>query len=77
MARPEAMAPLGFVLKRIIHTMAQYCHHGLYIKFTKLDVKDGFWRMAESDEDARNFCYVLPYLQTTTNIDEIEIVFQK
>ena len=34
MARPEAMAQLGFVLKRIIHTMAQYRHHGLHIKFT-------------------------------------------
>ena len=54
--------------------MAQYRHHGLYIKFTKLDVKDGFWRMAVSDEDAWNLCCVLPYLQTTTNIDDIEIV---
>ena len=71
---PEAMAQLGFVLKHIIHKIAQYLHHGLHIKFTKLDVKDGFWRMAVSDEDAWNFYYVLPSLQTTTNIDYIEIV---
>ena len=62
MARPEAMAQLGLVLKRMIHTMAKYCHHVLPIKFAKLDVKDGFWRMAVSDEDAWNFCYVLPSL---------------
>ena len=74
MARPEAMAHLGFVLKRIIHTMAQYSHHGLHIKFTKLDVKYVFWRMVVSDKDAWNFCYVLPSLQTTTDIDDIEIV---
>ena len=70
MARPEAMYQLGFVLKRIIHTMAQYRHHGLHIKFTKLDVKDGFWRMTVSNEDAWNFFYVLPSLQTTTKIDD-------
>ena len=55
MARPEAMAQLGLVLKRMIHTMAKYCHHGLPIKFAKLDVKDGFWRMVVSNEDAMNF----------------------
>ena len=74
MARPEAMAQFGFVLKRIIHTMAQYRHHGLRIKFTKLDIQDGFWRMAVSYEDAWNFCYLLPSLQTTTDIDDTEIV---
>ena len=36
-------------------------------------MKDGFWRMAVSDEDAWNFCYVLPSLHTTTVIDYIEI----
>ena len=36
MARPEATAQIGFVLKRTIHTMEQYCHHGLHIKFKNL-----------------------------------------
>ena len=73
MAQPEAMAQIGFVLKRTIHTMAQYCHHGLHIKLKKLHVKDGFWHMAVSNKDAWNLCYVLPSLQTTTEIYDIEI----
>ena len=74
MARPEAMAQLGLVLKQMIHTMAKYCLRGLSIKFAKLDMKEGFWRMAVSDEDAWIFCYVLPSLHTTIAIDDIEIV---
>ena len=68
MARLEAMDQLGFVLKWIIHAKK------VHIKSTKLDVKDGFWRMAVSDEDNWSFCYVIPSLQTTTNIDDIETV---
>ena len=63
MARPKAMAQLGLVIKRIIYTMALHRHHGLPFKCTKLDVKDGFWRMAVTDEDAWKFCYVIPSLQ--------------
>ena len=55
MAQPEAMDQLGLVLKRMIHTVAKDCHHGLPIKISKLDVKDGFWSMALSDEYACNF----------------------
>ena len=46
MAQPEAMAQLGLVLKRMIHTMEKYCHHVLPIKISELDLKDGFgtWR---------------------------------
>ena len=62
MARPEATDQLGLVLKRIIHTMAKYYHHGLPIKFEKLDVNDRFWYMAGSKEDAWNFfMYCHPY----------------
>ena len=50
LARPENMDQLGLVLKRMIHTMAKYFHHGLKIKFAKLDAKNGFWRMAVSVE---------------------------
>ena len=74
MAQPEAMAQLGLVLKRMINKMVNYRHHGLPFKFAKLDVKDGFWRMAVSDEDTWNFCYVLLSLHTTTDIYDIEIV---
>ena len=63
MARPEATAQLGLVIKRIIYTMVLHIHHGLPFKFIKLDVKDRFWRMAVTNEDAWNFYYVLPSLQ--------------
>ena len=51
MARPEAMVQLGKVVRRIIHLMAKHRHHGHPFKFAKLDVKDGFWRMAVADDD--------------------------
>ena len=74
MARPEAMAQLGKVVRRIIQLMAEQQHHGHPFKFTKLDVKDGFWRMAVANDDAWNFCYVLPSLQERKSLDDIEIV---
>ena len=74
MARPEAMVQLGQVIRRIIHLMAEYRHHGHPFKFAKLDVKDVFWRMSVDDVDAWNFCYVLPSLKERTLLDDIEIV---
>ena len=63
MARPEDMAQLGQVVKKIIYLMELHRHHVLPYKFTKLDVSDGFWRMAVATEDAWNFCYVLQSLK--------------
>ena len=74
MARPEAMVQLGKVVRRIIHMMAEHRHHGHPFKFAKLDVKDGFWRMAAADDDAWNFCYVLTSLQEQKSLDDVEIV---
>ena len=51
MARPESMVQLGKGVRRIIHLMAEHWHHGHPFKFAKLDVKDGFWRMAVADDD--------------------------
>ena len=74
LARPESMVQLGQVVRRLINVMAEHRHHGHHFKFAKLDVTDGFWRMAVSDEDAWNFCYVLPSLQERKSLDDIEIV---
>ena len=63
MARTEAMVQLGKVVRQIIHLMAEHRHHGHPFKFAKLDVKDGFWRMAVADDNAWNFHYVLLSLQ--------------
>ena len=57
---PETMVQLGQVLKWIIYHMAIHRANGTPFNFTKLDVKDGFWRMAVADGDAWNLCYVLP-----------------
>ena len=56
MARPEAMAQLGQVVKRIIYLMALHRHNGVPFKLTKINIKDGFWRMAVANEDGWNFC---------------------
>ena len=44
------------------------------IVFAKLDIKDGFWRLAVSDDDAWNFCHVLPSMNPTMSMDDIDIV---
>ena len=74
MARPEAMAQLGQVVKRIIYLMALHRHHGMPFKLTKLDVKDGFWRTEVANEDAWNFCYVLPSLKYCKSMDDTDMV---
>ena len=73
-SRPEAMVQLSQALKRIIYHMTLYRANGIPFKFTKLDVKDGFWRKTVADEDAWNFCYVLPSLHPTISLDDVEIV---
>jgi hypothetical protein len=72
LAKPEAMVQLGLSLKRIIHCMAK--NSTKPFKFAKLDIKDGFWRMAVSNENAWNFCYVLPTLRKLESDDDIELV---
>jgi hypothetical protein len=73
-AKPEAMAQLGFCLQRIVATLADNMNINKPFIFSKLDIKDGFWRMRVSDEDAWNFCYVLPSLKQQKSDDDIEIV---
>jgi hypothetical protein len=73
-AKPQAMAQLGLSLKRIVATLADNYAKGKPFIFAKLDIKDGFWRMAVSDDDAWNFAYVLPSLQKLQSDDDIELV---
>jgi len=71
LAPREDMVQLGQALKRLIALMAANRSKGTPFRFAKLDIKYGFWRMAVGNEDAWNFCYVLP--SENDNID-IEIV---
>eukprot|EP00957_Ditylum_brightwellii_P032451 2459025-Ditylum_brightwellii.AAC.1 len=54
----KAMYQLGSSLKWLVATMVDAC--GDPFAFSKLDIKDGFWRLVVHPDDAWNFCYVLP-----------------
>ena len=73
-APSQAMAQLGYCLSRLVAMMADNYDLQRPFMFTKLDIKDGFWRMRVSDADAWNFCYVLPSLKDNTNEDDWDIV---
>ena len=74
-APAEAMVQLGNCVKRLVATLADNYNPEKPFYFAKLDIKDGFWRMAVADEDAWNFCYVLPAQSPgVTNLDDIQIV---
>ena len=74
LSKQESMTQLGSSLQRIVAILANNKSKNTPFKFTKLDIKDGFWRMAVNDEEAWNFCYVLPSLKPTQTMDDIEIV---
>ena len=59
LAPQESMSQLGSAFKHIVATMVDYYNMGNPFIFTKLDIKDVFWRMVVNDQDAWNFCYIL------------------
>jgi hypothetical protein len=59
-APAEAMAELGNVLPRLIYAVATAPDGNGPVLFSKLDVKDGYWRMVVPQEDEWHFAYVLP-----------------
>ena len=73
-AKPESMVQLGKALTRILQHMVEFYHPNQPFYFAKLDIKDGFWRLGVHNEDAWNFCYVLPSLKCNITLDEVEIV---
>jgi len=70
----KSMAQLGSALKRIIATVADGQRKNKKIFFSKLDIKDGFWRMVVNAADAWNFCHVIPNTDTNASINETNIV---
>ena len=70
----KSMAQLGWVIRRIVTTMANNYNTKHPFLFSKCDIKDGFWRLSVNHHDAWNFCYVLPPKNPGTSIDELEIV---
>jgi hypothetical protein len=54
------MAELGNVLPRLIYAVTTASDGRSPILFSKLDVKDGYWRMVVPEDDEWHFAYVLP-----------------
>jgi hypothetical protein len=59
LAKQEAMFELGNVIPCIIWTMALSKYTTTPFTFSKVDLKDGYWRMAVKEADTWNFAYVL------------------
>ena len=75
LAPQKAMAQIGTALKRIIFKLAENYNLDKPFIFSKVDLKDGFWRMVVNQKDAWNFCYVLPSTKNNQQtIDNTEIV---
>ena len=73
-APAESMIQLGQCVQRLIALLADNYDPNQPFLFSKLDIKDGFWRMAVNDENAWNFCYVLPSDDPNVDIDDVKIV---
>ena len=73
-APAESMVQLGECIKRIVATMSKNHNPKSSFAFSKIDIKDGFWRLLVSDLDAWNFCYVMPSPTFTTDINDTQII---
>lgn len=74
LAPQKSMEHLSQVLKRLVFDMGSSYDPNQSFLFSKVDMKDGFWRPVLSRLDAWNFCYVLPAQQGTKTLNETEIV---
>lgn len=71
LAPQHSMYELGNVIPRFIWSMAAAPDNGVPLLFSKIDLKDGYWRMVVNEQDAWNFAYVLPQLNDD---EEIQLV---
>ena len=71
LALQHSMYELGNVIPQIIWNMAKAPDRGVPILFSKIDLKDGYWRMVVNEADTWNFAYVLSPLKPG---DDIELV---
>ena len=65
------MYELGNVIPWLIWAMALALDTGIPFMFTKVDLKDGYWRMGVNANDAWNFAYVLLPINPG---DDVELV---
>ena len=76
LAIQESMGQLGKVLPRMIYQLANAPEEDGPLLYAKFDIKDGYWRMKVSAENAWHFCYIMLPLDPAADndIDELEIV---
>ena len=74
LACQDSMSQLGSALKRIIAQLADGQENQKQYIYSKLDIKDGFWRMIVNPSDAWNFCYVIPNSSTSASLDDTRII---
>ena len=68
------MIQLGQYVQHLIALLADNYDPENPFVFSKLDIKDGFWRMAVSSNDAWNFCYVPPQADPDAKLEDKLIV---
>ena len=73
-ALTEAMIQLGDCIQHLIALLTDHINPDHPFVFSKLDIKDGFWRMSINDLNTWNFCYVFPSASPTMSLDDIQIV---
>ena len=75
-APQHSMKELGRVLERLVSLMAVAPSNSPDFRFSKLDIKDGFWRVKVTEQDSWIFCYVLPpkIINGNVSLDDIRIV---
>ena len=76
-APAEAMIQLGNYIKHLVATLADNYDTNNPFYFAKLNMKVGFWQMVVANEDAWNFCYMLPSRIPGRPLEETEIVVPK
>jgi len=67
----KAMEQMSKVLWHLVATVAGTKNNHTPIVFARWDIKDGFWHLVVSEEDAWHFCYVLPCINKD---DPVEII---
>ena len=71
LAPHHSLFELGNCIPRLIWAMATAPDTGVPLLFSKIDLKDGYWRMVVDAIEAWNFAYVLPSLNPD---DDIQLV---
>ena len=65
---------LGQCVQQLINTLAGNYNKKKPFRLSKLDIKEGFLRLAVSNTYPWNFCYVLPQFNKVGNIEDIDVL---